>query len=237
MLWFARTLLVFLMLHPVAVYAHFPWQTHLHTRYLALGDSLTAGFGATPTTNGYAYLLYRAGIFERIEHTIFCNAAIPGATSEDVLKYQVPMIVTNRFFRPRFVTLTVGGNDLLMVLNKGATEAGLREALAKYAENLHAILDQLSQTVPENGRIFIGNLYAVPQIPATEAAIPAFNTVLAEVAARFPKVVVVDIYNAMRGRKGLLLIEHRGAEPNQVHPNNSGYRVIAETFEHVITGK
>lgn len=231
----AVTLWLLLIAEPAA--AHFPWQTHLHTRYLALGDSLTAGFGATPTTNGYAYLLYRAGIFERIEHTIFCNAAIPGATSEDVLKYQVPMIVTNRFFRPRFVTLTVGGNDLLMVLNKGASEADLREALAKYAENLHAILEQLSQAVPENGRIFIGNLYAVPQIPATEPAIPAFNAVLTGVAARFPKVVVVDIYNAMRGRKGLLLIEHRGAEPNQVHPNNSGYRVIAETFEHVITGK
>jgi len=31
-----------------------PWILDDNTRVLALGDSLTAGYGATPMTNGYA---------------------------------------------------------------------------------------------------------------------------------------------------------------------------------------
>ena len=49
-----------------------------HTRYMALGDSLTAGYGAHPATQGFAYQLYQSGVFDSINHTLLCNAAVPG---------------------------------------------------------------------------------------------------------------------------------------------------------------
>jgi lysophospholipase L1-like esterase len=55
------------------------------TRYMALGDSIAAGYKAVPVTNAYPYLLYHKGVFDVIPHTLFCNASVPGATSADVL--------------------------------------------------------------------------------------------------------------------------------------------------------
>jgi len=39
-----------------------PWQFDNNTRYMALGDSLVAGYGAVPATRGYVYLLYRKAL-------------------------------------------------------------------------------------------------------------------------------------------------------------------------------
>src|SRR5512137_2543197 len=48
------------------------------TRYMALGDSIAAGYKAMPVTEGYAYRLYLNGVFDRIPHTLFNNASVPG---------------------------------------------------------------------------------------------------------------------------------------------------------------
>ena len=90
------------------------------TRYMALGDSLAAGYLALPVTKGYTYRLYDTGSFDAISHTLFCNAAVPGASSSDVLMHQVPQALirsANGGFAPKYVTLTVGGNDLLSILH------------------------------------------------------------------------------------------------------------------------
>jgi len=48
------------------------------TRYMVLGDSIAAGHKAQPATNSFAYRLYNMGVFDRLPHTLFCNAAVPG---------------------------------------------------------------------------------------------------------------------------------------------------------------
>src|SRR5580765_5906893 len=60
------------------------------TRYMALGDSIASGYKLAPITDGYAYLLYQEGAFDRMPHTVFNNVAAVGATSGDVLQRQVP---------------------------------------------------------------------------------------------------------------------------------------------------
>src|SRR5207244_12841165 len=62
-----------------------------NTRYLAMGDSLTAGYGAMPVTEGYAYVLYQQGAYDNVNNTSFANAAVPGATSQQALDHQVPL--------------------------------------------------------------------------------------------------------------------------------------------------
>jgi lysophospholipase L1-like esterase len=99
-----------------------------------MGDSLAAGYGATPATQGYAYLLYQSGTFDQTINTIFANAAVPGATSQQVLAWQVPS--ATQIFRPHVVTISVGGNDLLAILN-GADPAA---TLLQFQSNLSQIL-------------------------------------------------------------------------------------------------
>jgi lysophospholipase L1-like esterase len=203
-----------------------PWDFSDNTRYLALGDSLAAGFGAVPATQGYVYLLYQDGAFDKAINTTFADAAVSGAKSGDVLKYQVPQAVD--IFVPHVVTISVGGNDLLEILNG----ADAQTVLGQFQANLTQILGTLRARLP-TARIIIGNQYDIPeitsQVPGGEQVIAAFNQIIAGVAAA-TGVQVADVFSAFQGRTGLLLIERHNAGL-QVHPTNAGYRVMAEAFE------
>jgi len=203
--------------------ADLPWQFDDNTRYMALGDSLAAGYGAVPATQGYVYLLYKEGAFDKVTNTLLSNAGVPGVTSRQVLEHQVPQAIES--FRPTVITLTVGGNDLLRIL-QGAN-AG--QVLSEFQTNFTLILQNLRTALPD-ARIVVSNLYTIPQIPGTDQVVPVFNQIVAGVASAF-NVPVADVYSAFQGRHGLLLIERPGAAPDEVHPTNAGYRVIAQAFE------
>lgn len=197
-----------------------------YVRYMALGDSLAAGYKALPATQGYVYRLYRSGRIAPLTQLLFANAAVPGATSGDVLDFQVPQAL--RDFKPDVITLTVGGNDLLAIMHgadPGAT-------LARFQTNLVRILTALRAGLP-NARIYLSNLYTIPEIPGADQIVPVFNQIVTNVAAAFG-VPVADVYHAFLGRHGLLLIERRGAAPDEVHPTNAGYRVMERAFLAVI---
>lgn len=205
-----------------------PWTFSNNTRYLALGDSLAAGYGAIPTTQGYAYLLYQQGVYAKTTSMIFANAAVPGVTSSHVLQHQVPQAAV---FQPHVVTLSVGGNDLLLILAGADPEA----VLGQFANNLAQILCGLRELLPQS-RVYVHNLYDIPEITSQVQgglqAILAANAIVAGVAQACGA-VVADVYSAFEGRTGLLLIERRGAGLFEVHPTNAGHRQIAAAFKAV----
>src|SRR5712692_1854432 len=224
-----RSTLLILVLLAGAVQAEQPWTFSDNTRYLALGDSLAAGYGAVPTTQGYAYLLYQGGTYDKANNTIFADAAVPGATSSDVLRYQVPQAVN--FFQPHVVTLSVGGNDLLAILGGGDPA----QILTQFQANLAQILCGLRAGLPQ-ARVYIQNLYDIPeitsQVPGGLQAILACNAIVAGVAQACGA-SVADVYSAFSGQTGLLLIARNGASQFEVHPTNAGYREIAKAFAAV----
>jgi lysophospholipase L1-like esterase len=221
-------LLLSIVLPATPVLADVPWQFADDTRYMALGDSLAAGWGAQPATQGYVYRLYQKGIFAAVPDTLFANAAVPGATSGDVLAHQVPLAVTR--FSPDVVTLTVGGNDLLAIL--AGADPGI--VLAQFQGNLFGILATLCGSLPD-AEILVSNLYTISGIPGADQVVPIFNQIVAGVAGQFVQqcdVRVADVYTAFLGNDGLLLIQRNGAGQFEVHPTNAGYRVMAEAFEN-----
>ena len=204
-----------------------------NTRYMALGDSLSAGYGAHPATQGFVYQLYQSGVIDKVNNLLLCNVGVPNAMSQDVLDYQVPMVPlffaeTGATYR-KVITLTVGGNDLLL------GEAGLYTII----DNLPKILGQLAQSFPF-AHVYVSNIYDPGLGPQVAALVQFANGVIAQVVQGFnsqpPKtpVTLVDIFSAFDGRSGLLLAERRGAEPGQVHPTNAGYEVMAKTFADAI---
>lgn len=223
-------IIVSLFLFPLTAHAELPWQFDQHTRYLALGDSLAAGYGAVPTTQGYVYWLYQSGVFDTVPHTIFSNAAVPGATSRHVLDHQVPQAI--EAFQPTVITLTLGGNDLLRILN--GTDP--QQVLFEFATNLSLIFGQLRAALP-NTAIYVSNLYTVPlpvQNPQqVDAIVAAFNNIVAGVAGAYG-VPMADLHGAFLDQNGLLLISRNGADQFEVHPTNAGHRVIADAFKAVI---
>jgi lysophospholipase L1-like esterase len=202
------------------------WTFSNNTRYLAMGDSLAAGYGAIPMTQGYAYLLYQAGTFDKVTNTIFANVGVPGATSANVFDFQVPEAIG--IFRLHVVTISIGGNDLLQILN--GVDPGA--VLMNFQANLSKILGMLRTSLP-SALIIIGNQYDIPEItasiPGGVQIINAFNEIIPGVAPA-ANARVADVFHAFQGRKGLLIIERRRAEPSEVHPTNAGYRVMAHAF-------
>jgi len=219
-----------LALTPAIARAELPWDTDAHTRYAALGDSLAAGFGAVPVTQGYVYQLYQHGVFDKVPNTILANLGVPGATSQFVLDYQVPQICTNLFFQPDAITLNVGGNDLLTILSGADPQV----VLATFQSNLAQILGTLQACAPD-ARIYVANQYAIPEIPGTDPLIDALNAIIGGVAGAL-NVPVADVHTAFAGGSGLLLIERHGADQFQVHPTNAGYGVIYSAFRAAIQG-
>lgn len=219
-------LLFVCLLMPWLASAEQPWTFSNNTRYLAIGDSLAAGYGAVPVTQGYAYLLYQGGVYDKLTNTIFANAAVPGATSTHVLAYQVPQA---SIFQPHVITISVGGNDLIAILN-GANPVAV---LTQFQSNLFQILGGLRQALP-NARIYIGNQYDIPEItanvPGGRQLILQFNAIIAGVAQAWG-VGVADVFNEFEGRNGLLLVARNGASPFEVHPTNAGYRAMMRAFQ------
>ena len=221
-----RFVLVISLLVPFSAQAELLWEFTLHTRYMALGDSLTAGYGAVPATEGYVYLLYRSGVFDAVPGTILSNAGVPSATTQHVLHHQVPQAI--EAFQPDVITLSVGGNDILRILSG----ADPNQVLLEFASNLTQILGQLRASLP-SARIYISNFYTIAEIPGADFAVPVFNSVLATVASAYD-VPVADVYSAFQGKQGLLLIKRHGADQLEVHPTNAGHRAIAAAFKAVI---
>jgi lysophospholipase L1-like esterase len=208
-----------------------PWVSlETHTRYLAIGDSISAGYGAMPVTQGFVYDLYQSGAFDDITNMLFCNMAVPGATSQDVLQYQVPqarlfLADTGQPYR-KVITLTVGGNDMLQVLGGGNPAT----ILQSFGTNLGAILAALKTQFP-GAEILVSNYYD-PKLPVPDerTLVMTLNQVIATAAAA-TGVTLVDIFSAFDGRSGLLLIEKKGSAETQIHPTNAGYRAIAQAFK------
>jgi lysophospholipase L1-like esterase len=213
------------------------------TRYLAMGDSLSAGYGAMPATHGFTYELYQTGAIDQISNTLFCNMAVPGTVTDDVLKFQVPQV--KRFFSQtgddyaQVITLTVGGNDMMTVLN-GADPATVLQTL--YG-NMFQILSTLQSNFP-NARIFVGNVYDPKlDIPGEKQLVMALNQTMAfavmasNTTNNTTSVTLVDVYSAFEGRHGLLLSDRPHSDIDQIHPTDAGYHVMAMEFEKAIQGK
>lgn len=240
-----RRFLIALLFLPVSALAALPAVTPT-VRYMALGDSLAAGYKAQPATAGYVYQLYLGRAFGSIPDTVFDNASVPGATSADVRKHQVEQV---GLFKPNVVTISVGGNDLLTIL-QGADPATV---VGTFAANLQFILARLCLGDPATGappveRIYLHNLYTIPEIPGATDAVVAFNAASSAVVAGVTAppagpcagktVAVADVFNAFLGQQGLLLIERfekKGFENTfEVHPTNKGHRVIEGLFRALI---
>lgn len=90
------------------------------SKVIALGDSLTFGYGATPDTAYPTVLAQKTGW--QID-----NAGINGDTSAGVLARVDKIIAQN----PKLILLGIGGNDVLRRVNPSETTSNINQTLDK----------------------------------------------------------------------------------------------------------
>jgi lysophospholipase L1-like esterase len=223
--------------------------------YVAMGDSVAAGEGAMPVTNGYAYRLYEQGTFGQKQATDFANVAVRGGRSWEFRDHQVSQVLcAEPAQRPTVVTITVGANDFL----RGDTNiAGIALRVVEGIKLLlyngtaavsSPIIDPTTQTACRpltNVTILVSNYMSIPHpIPAVnaqlDAALRGFDQALRFIVGQLPvpagsRVAVVDVFTPSLDQSGLLLIEKRngfsGPFDFDVHPTNAGHALIARQFE------
>jgi lysophospholipase L1-like esterase len=136
--------------------------------YIALGDSISIDDYPLRETGvdhlGAASLFHRNDdqrwpefrghdLVTRFPEIAFSNLTADGATSDDVLRFQLPHVQPSG--EPDIVTITAGGNDMLMNLRATHPPAHLVDDMI---ERIHRIVATVSKRLP-NATILAGTVY------------------------------------------------------------------------------
>jgi len=242
-------LLLALILAPMLVCAQVNFKKHNY--YVGMGDSVAAGEGAMPVTNGYVYRLYNESAFGKKKEMDFANMGTRGARSWDLRDHQVPQVLcAEPEQRPTVVTITAGANDFFRNDPDVASSAQRVAQAVDRLLNNETILDPVTGKkcrALENVTILVSNYYIIPHpVPEMfqmlDTAVQGFNQALEVwvkqvVVPSGSRVAVVDLYTPSLGRQGLVTIERRlgfvGPFDFDIHPTNLGHAFIAGEFKKV----
>ncbi len=138
--------------------------------YIALGDSISiddyprresgrSGLGASSLFHRNDDTFWPAfsgrDLSSLFPHTRLIDLAADGATTEDVLKTQLPRLERGPSIPEAIVTITAGGNDLLE--NVGAPDPSAR-LVESIVNRLRHILDEVRARIP-GVRLLLGTIY------------------------------------------------------------------------------
>ncbi|WP_226671569.1 GDSL-type esterase/lipase family protein [Metabacillus litoralis] len=196
--------------------------------YVALGDSLTVGVGASFLAPGFVGQYVR--LLEKEQHVPVCTNiyAKSGIETDGVLNIIENQTVYNKIEHANIISISAGGNDLIQA-SKDFIESGEAAELAQSVKECHSNMVKIMTTIhrlkKECGvpyRIYLLNLYnPLPQIQLAEKWVKLFNQHLNSFH-NGKTIFVADLYSVFKGKQEELLSRDR------IHPNNLGYKKIAE---------
>jgi acyl-CoA thioesterase I len=112
------------------------WQTSSASsaplRYLALGDSYTAGTGASSSAHSWPAIVGKRLTEQTGRHVEVTNPAVNGFTTLDLIGQELPFV---QRLKPDLVTILIGVNDLV----RGRTPADYRRSLIAIDEEVAAL--------------------------------------------------------------------------------------------------
>lgn len=92
-------------------------------RYVALGDSFTAGVGASSPRKAWPSLLARRLATATGRLVSLVNPSGPGFTTDDLIRHELPVLETGPC---DFITVCIGGNDILAGRSRAQYEGALQ---------------------------------------------------------------------------------------------------------------
>ena len=177
---------------------------------VCLGDSLTAGYGATKPSvvdksKSYpAYLQKKTGI-----NTVI-NAGVSGDTTEDALGRVDSDVL---FYEPDIVIILLGANDFLHFIRVSTTQ-----------NNLQTIIDNVKNG---NRKIYLAKFYTDEMaasfiIPIPSGIVEQYDNMFKTLAESNNIELIEDIWTGVWGVKEYM--------SDLIHPNAKGYEIMADNI-------
>jgi hypothetical protein len=174
--------------------------------WVALGDSLSQGIGASAYDRGWVgQLRERLRADGRALRVV--NLAVSGARTQDVLDAQLPALaeLAARVAMPELVTLMIGSNDLIS---------------RRHRDGLPRRIDRILRQLPAGS--------VVTTLPNPTASAAQANAVVAHVA-RTRGLVVAELRDPRTTSwRGKLAADH-------FHPNDAGYAALTDVIHDAVT--
>lgn len=177
--------------------------------YVALGDSAAQGVGATAVSRGYVPRVAEKLQSATGREVLVTNLSVSGATSDDVVRDQLPQLAALEF-APDLVTLDIGGNDVIYPGHNAAT----------FERSLEVILAAL----PEGSFVADVPWFMVPGLGKASQRMSVLASALVERHGHH----LVPLHRT--SRETGVLGYHRHTAGDFFHPNDRGYEGWAETF-------
>jgi lysophospholipase L1-like esterase len=225
------------------------------TVYVALGDSVAAGAGASrPELSYVGQVLAWLQRHDTAGGVRLSTYAGGGATSEGLRRWQGPAAIDELAalrqgerpgFRPGPVTITIGGNDLLQLGARAAgsgeapSTAAVRAAIDRVETNLAATIDDLLAAGGPATTVTLTTYYdpyggrpPVIRGDPTFDVVAELNRAIVEVAERYPgRVRVARVDQILPTNTA---IREFLADP--IHPNDRGHAAIAAAITGMWAG-
>lgn len=216
-------------------------------QYVAIGDSLTERVGDSTNQGGFVSLLAQdLGATYNLEVN-FKNFGVSGNTSQQILnRLKSQPEIKKQIKNSRFVTLTVGGNDILSVLRKDFTtidEEAFKKANDTYIANLKSIIGSV-RNEKRDISIYILGVYNpfylnFPEITKIQDIIDEWNDSTDTLTKTYQSVYFVPInqllYKGIDGKEGVVqtsgdqisVINDALFSEDHFHPNTIGYQIMS----------
>lgn len=169
--------------------------------YVAIGDSLTEGIGDQTSRGGFVPLLAN-DLQERYKLTTIeiDNFGVAGERSDQILKRIKKEQIQKNLKSADFVTLTVGGNDLMKVIQDnffGLSIKSFNRPREKYQKRVAAIIDEVREDNPEVP-IYVLGIYNpfflnFPEITDMQTVVDDWNEATQKTVDSYDKVHFIPI--------------------------------------------
>lgn len=177
--------------------------------YIALGDSLTVGFGSNAISQTYPFIF--AQNLSKHMSVSLVNLAVRGATSSDLINNQLREVVREK---PNYITLLIGINDIHNFTSPEKFQEEINYITSVLAEQTDAKIIILN--IPYLGS---KNLILFPYDLYFDYRTIQFNKILSKIAAD-KKFTLVDLYTPT---KTLFSNQPDFYSSDNFHPSGNGY--------------
>lgn len=204
---------------------------------VAIGDSLTKGVGDTTKQGGYVGILDRS-INQEKQIVTFSNFGKTGNRTDQLLKRLEEPEIIEAIEEAEIILITIGANDIMQVAKENFTHLTydlFMEEKYLFAERLQEIFANIHEKNPK-AHLYLMGVYNpfreyFGEIEELDQIVNEWNHTSQKVTESFSFATFIPIKDLFEASTEHLLSE------DQFHPNEIGYRLIAERVLEFLTMK